>query len=32
MTDIDEEELDETSGNDEEETIDAPVHEEIDSI
>ena len=32
MTDIDEEELDETSGNEEEETIDAPVHEEVDSI
>ena len=31
MTDIDEEELDETSGN-EEETNDAPVHEEVDSI
>ena len=27
-----EEELDETSGNEEEETIDTPVHEEVDSI
>ena len=32
MTDIDEEELDETSGNEEEETIDTPVHEDVDSI